>query len=107
MDSAVLERAVPYNPDQVSFATPANAGAHRLAWWMAPNPDYSIVQLTRAGVCVSAIDRLISGEVIPADDHACAIARATGGLVLPMDWERKPTGSWGDRPTPHNEMQGA
>lgn len=104
MDSAVLERSVPYNPDQVSFATPGNAGAHRLAWWMAPNPEYSIEILTRAHVCVSAIDRLISGDLIPADDQACAIARATNGAVLPMDWERKPTGTWGDAPIPHERL---
>ena len=78
---------------------PTSAGAHRLAWWLAPLGDAGFERLaTHADVELSLIDRLLSGEVEPSGDVAIAIARETEGDVLPMDWEIGTLRTWLERP---------
>ncbi|RSV44396.1 hypothetical protein CA234_02990 [Sphingomonas sp. ABOLE] len=87
---------------RVPLAVP-NDGAHRLAWFVAeaPAPDEAIEDLAAGTLTsVAMFDRVLSGEVVPAGGFAAAIARETGGAILPSDWNRAATGLWGDRPKP-------
>jgi hypothetical protein len=42
--------------------------------------------------------RMIEGEVVPAEDMAARIARATDGAIRFDDWTVAPEGAWNDRP---------
>lgn len=79
-------------------AVPPSAGAHRLAWWLSGD-DARWDRLVRgAGVTDASIDRMLSGELVPADDVAAAIARESEGAVEPGDWTRGAGGGWAEKP---------
>ncbi len=79
-------------------APPPNRGAHTLAWWLAHHHARFLRLAHRAGVTRDQVRRFLAGEILPSDEAACAIAEATAGAVLPMDWERPARASWTERP---------
>lgn len=82
---------------------PANAGAHRLAWWIAgqADGDAAYADLASCGsVPVSLVDRLISGAVEPSAHVAAAVERVTDGAVTWVDWSLPADGGWDERPSP-------
>lgn len=78
-------------------AHPPSDGAHRLAWWLGGN-DAHWALLAPALGAPTAIDRLLTGEIEPAEDVAMAIAAVTGGAVRPDDWLHGGSLGWADRP---------
>ena len=90
-----------------SWPLPANAGAHRLAWWIgqggsagAGDAEAAIADMMRVTQFAPAmIDRMLSGELTPIGSIACRIAVETGGFVQPADWEQAAEGGWLDTPT--------
>lgn len=90
-----------------SWPLPANAGAHRLAWWIgqggsagAGDAEAAIADIVRATGCSFAfVDSVLSGEIEPEMAIACRIAVETGGFGHPLDWERVPEGGWLDTPS--------
>ncbi|MBY0301263.1 hypothetical protein [Sphingomonas ginsenosidimutans] len=68
-----------------------NAGAHRLLHWTmgedAGDFDKRLYRLAAHGINDATYDRLIDGSLVPFEETADAIARATAGAVLPDDWK--------------------
>jgi hypothetical protein len=91
-----------------SWPRPANAGAHRLAWWIgkggsasAGDAEAAIADIARVtDYHPSMIDRMLSGDLTPVGSIAARIAVETGGRVLPTDWDLPADGGWLDVPTP-------
>lgn len=73
-----------------------NGGAHRLLHWLTSNLARSVrgvadlsarhAALAAHGLDDATVDRLIDGSLVPFEETADAIARATAGAVLPDDW---------------------
>lgn len=80
---------------------PPSDGAHRLAWWLAWQ-DEPADRLAEAGVSSVLCQRLLTGEVEPADELAATIAAVTGGAVRPEDWRRGGPLGWTDEPYERN-----
>jgi hypothetical protein len=67
-----------------------NAGAHRLLHWLTGDLARGVrglAALAAHGVEDATVDRLIDGSLVPFEETADAIARATAGAVLPGDWD--------------------
>lgn len=77
---------------------PGSEAAHRLAWWLCVDDARWQTIAADAEISPAIIDRLLSGEVQPSADLALAIADATDGAVLPMDWERGTSAVWDAKP---------
>lgn len=78
-----------------------NEGAHRLAWWIGEQVDGSAAiddLARRIGFGVMIVDRLLTGEVTPAERVGMAIMAATRGAVEPRDWYRATDARWGEAP---------
>ena len=76
-----------------------NDGARRLAWWLGEQGRDGHVALERAGFDANAIDRLLSGELLPGLAIGACLTLATGGAVVPGDFRRRARGWWFDRPS--------
>ncbi len=85
---------------------PPNAGAHRLAVWVLRDDAGAKRrrQTLRTFASHALIEAMLAGRVVPFEDLAELIATTTGGAVRPDDWDRAATGTWGDAPTPHEEL---
>lgn len=86
-----------------------NEGARRLAWWIGERsrPSYNAFEAfaVAIGSHVSFVDRVLFGEIVPGEDLARRIGRATGGFIDRRDWRRRPKGGWFDRPIAHYSSQ--
>ena len=76
-----------------------NEGARRLAWWLGERGDAGRRRLEGlAGIDANAVDRLLSGELLPGAEAGFRISNATDGDVMLVDWRHRPRGGWFDRP---------
>lgn len=91
-------RVVPLASVPRQWRRPASEAVHRLAWWLCVDDKRWGEIARQAEISPAVIDRLLSGEVEPSSELAASIARATGGDVLPMDWERATPRAWDERP---------
>ncbi|WEK43626.1 MAG: hypothetical protein P0Y64_01990 [Candidatus Sphingomonas colombiensis] len=82
---------------------PSSEAVHRLAWWLAADDARWLELTAEAEISPPTIDRLLSGELEPGGWLVQAIARATDGAVLPMDWERATPAAWDVKPAARAE----
>lgn len=79
-----------------------NEGARQLAQWLVrTGVDTAAGTLRRNGVSLTIVGRLLTGEVVPGERIAVAVAVMTGGRIDRRMWRRKPGGWWFDAATDH------
>jgi len=84
------------------------AGAHRLIWWLLEQRDLLVAANRVAilsGLGADRLERVVLGEIVPAEDAAQRIAIATGGAVLPHDWLHRSPRPWAHAPAYRDRVQ--
>lgn len=77
-----------------------NEGARQLAQWLLQaGTEAAGASLRRSGVSLAMADRLLSGDVVPGERIAVAVAFVTGGRIDRRLWRHKPVGWWFDTAT--------
>lgn len=74
-----------------------NEGARRLAAWIMGKASASIATVAAsAGIEATTIDRILSGDVVPASELAHQLWLATDGAIDRRDWRTAAAGWWFD-----------
>jgi len=74
-----------------------NEGARRLAAWTLTKASASIEAVAAAaGIEATTVDRILTGDVIPAGDMAHRLWLATDGTIDRRDWRTEAHGWWFD-----------
>lgn len=81
---------------------PPSDGAWRLAWHVAEQDDSEAAIEAICRACdwaVATFERVLTGELEPADVQRATIERLTAGAVRDADWNRGGPNGWRDRPS--------
>lgn len=74
-----------------------NEGARRLAAWILRTAGASVATVASStGIEATMIDRILSGDVVPASDMAHRLWLVTEGDIDRHDWRSAPVGGWFD-----------
>lgn len=77
--------------------TPPNEGARLLGRRIASAYRGNLLRAGKAmRVAPGTLQRLVAGEIVPGEELAGDVGRATANGIARLDWQRQPRGGWFD-----------